>query len=116
MASKSKNEISFDDFEKIEFRVGTIIEAKEFAEAKKAAYKLLIDFGELGKKKSSAQITDLYTVEELKGRQIIAVTNFPSKQIASLKSECLVLGATESGSEVILLKTDKKVPNGTVIR
>ncbi len=105
------NMISFDDFAKIQMQVGTILEALDFEKAKKKAYKLKIDFGESGIKHSSAQITDLYTKEGLVGKQVIAVTNFPPKQIANFMSECLVLGLySESG--VVLLGTERKVKNG----
>lgn len=103
--------ISWDDFAKIDIRVGTIVHAEVFAEARKPAYKLVIDFGELGTKKSSAQITKLYRPEEIIGKQVIAVVNFPPKQIASIKSECLVLGAVD-GEEVTLLTTSKITGNG----
>lgn len=103
--------ISWDDFAKIDIRVGTIVHAEVFAEARKPAYKLVIDFGELGTKKSSAQITKLYRPEEIIGKQVIAVVNFPPKQIASIKSECLVLGAVD-GEEVTLLTTSKITENG----
>lgn len=104
--------ITWGDFEKVEMRAGTIIEAEVFAEARNPAYKLMIDFGdEIGVRKSSAQITALYTVEELIGKQVIAVVNFPPKQIANIRSECLVLGAV-NGSEVTLLTADKPVSNG----
>ena len=103
--------ISWKDFEKIEMRVGTITDAGFFPEAKKPAYKLQIDFGELGMKKSSAQITDLYKPEDLIGKQIIAVVNFPTKQVANFLSECLVLGVVGDG-EVVLLQPDRKVKNG----
>lgn len=102
---------TYHDFEKIDIRVGTIIHAEVFREAKKPAYKISIDFGELGIKKSSAQITKLYTPEEIIGKQVIAVVNFPTKQIANLQSECLVLGAVDS-EEVTLLTLDKAVKNG----
>jgi tRNA-binding protein len=106
------NNLSWSDFEKVEMRVGTILEVHDFPEARNPSYKLLIDFGEaLGVKKSSAQITTLYSKEELIGRQIVAVVNFPKKQIASLMSECLVLGAV-NGKDVTLLSPDKKVENG----
>jgi tRNA-binding protein len=106
------NSLTWSEFLRVEMRVGTILEAEVFREAKKPAYKLLIDFGELGLRKSSAQIAQLYQPEELRGRQVIAVVNFPPKQIANLRSECLVLGAVGSKGEVILLQPDRAVPNG----
>ncbi len=103
---------TFEDFMKLDIRVGTILEAEEFKKAKKPAYKLEIDFGEeMGIKKSSAQITNLYTPEELIGKQILAVVNFPQKQIADFLSEVLVLG-TYSKDGVILITPDKKASNG----
>ena len=106
------NNLSWSDFEKVEMRVGTIIEANDFPEARNPSYQLLIDFGsELGKRKTSAQITSLYLKEELIGKQIIAVVNFPKKQIANFMSECLILGAVE-GKNVTLLQPEKKVHNG----
>jgi len=93
-------------------RVGTIIDAQEFPEAKKPAYKLIIDFGNLGIKKSSAQITKLYNKDELLNRQVIAVLNFPQKQIANFISECLVLGAVDIDNKIILLQPDRKINNG----
>jgi tRNA-binding protein len=108
--------INWNDFDKIDLRVGTIVEAQVFAEARNPAYKLLIDFGEeLGIKKSSAQITRLYQPEELPGRQVIAVVNFPVKQIANFFSECLVLGVVGNDKEVTLLTPDKPVKNGQKI-
>jgi tRNA-binding protein len=104
--------ISWNDFEKVEIRTGTIIEAKTFPQARKPAYQLLIDFGELGQKRSSAQITAHYSPEELIGREIIAVVNFPVRQIANFFSECLVLGVYDKDGEVVLLKPDKPVGNG----
>lgn len=105
--------ISWEDFTKIEMRVGTIISANDFPKAKNPAYQLRIDFGELGIKKSSAQITALYTKEELIGKQIIAVVNFPPKQIANFISECLVLGiVSEENKEVVLLQPEQSVKNG----
>jgi len=104
--------ISWSDFEKINIRVGTIIKAEVFPEARKAAYKLQIDFGDLGIKRSSAQITNLYSIEELTGKQIVAVVNFPPKQIGPFISECLVLGVVGYDGGVVLLEPNKKVPEG----
>lgn len=104
--------ITWDDFEKIDIRSGTILEVKDFPKAKKPAYQLLIDFGSLGIKKSSAQITHYYSKEELLNKQIIAVINFPPKQIAGFFSECLVLGVYDENNQVILLQPDKAVTNG----
>jgi tRNA-binding protein len=105
--------ITYEDFAKVELRVGKIIQAKPFPKARKPAYKLWIDFGkEIGTKKTSAQITDLYQLDELMGKKVIAVTNFPAKQIADFMSEVLVLGvATEAGA-VSLLQIDHDVPLG----
>jgi len=108
-------EITFEDFSKIEIRTGTIIHASDFPHAKKPAYQLLIDFGSLGQKKSSAQICFHYTKEELIGKQIVAVVNFPVKQIANFFSECLVLGVYDELNQVILLTPDKSVHNGHLI-
>ena len=109
-----KDIITFEDFTKVDIRVGTIIEVKDFPEARHPAYQLIIDFGDLGIKKSSAQITTLYKKEDLLHRQIIAVINFPKKQIAKISSECLVLGAV-NGKDVIFLNPETKVKNGSVI-
>ena len=104
--------VNFEDFEKLDIRVGTILEATNFDKAKRPAYKLKIDFGEeIGIKNSSAQITNLYSLEELVGKQILAVVNFPKKQIADFMSEVLVLG-TYSKEGVVLISPDKKVDNG----
>lgn len=103
--------INWNDFTKIEIRVGTIISAEIFKEAKKPAYKLVIDFGDFGTRKTSAQITKLYSPDEIMGKQVIAVVNFPPKQIANIISECLVLGAVNE-DEVTLLTTDNTVKNG----
>ena len=105
--------ISWDDFSRVELRTGTIIKAEEFPEARKPAYKLQIDFGrEIGIKKSSAQITDLYRVEELVGRQIIGVVNFPPRQIGPFMSECLVTGFVRDNGSVVLAVPDQKVSDG----
>jgi tRNA-binding protein len=105
--------ITFDDFHKVEMHVGTILDAVDFAKARKPAYQLTIDFGEtLGIKRSSAQITVLYKKEDLIGRQIIAVTNFPPRQIANFFSEVLVLGSVDTEGVVTLLKPDAPVENG----
>lgn len=103
--------IDWNDFSKIEIRVGTIIGAEVFKEARKPAYKIIVDFGEYGIRKSSAQITKLYSEGEIKGKQVVAVINFPPKQIANIQSECLILGAVDQ-DEVTLLTTDKPVRNG----
>ncbi|THF52652.1 tRNA-binding protein [Flavobacterium supellecticarium] len=105
--------ITWADFEKVEMRVGTILEVNDFPEARKPAFQLTIDFGAvIGIRKSSAQITKHYTKEALTGRQIIAVVNFPKKQIGKFMSECLVMGAVAGDGDVILLSTDFKVENG----
>ena len=104
--------ISWSDFEKIEMRVGTIIEVTDFEKARKPSYKLKIDFGPLGIKNASAQITALYNKEELPGRQVIAVVNFPPKQIATFFSECLVLGVYNKNNEVVLLQPSLPVDDG----
>lgn len=105
--------LTWEEFEKTEMRVGTIIEVNEFPEARKPAYRLTIDFGEVtGIRKSSAQITKRYTKEDLIGRQVVAVVNFPKKQIGRFMSECLVLGAVGQEGDVVLLAPDFKVENG----
>ena len=105
------DKISFKDFLKIDLRVGTIIDASDFAEAIKPAYKLKIDFGDLGVLNSSAQITQRYSKEDLINKQVIAVVNFPKKQIANFMSECLVLGAVNE-KDVVLISPEVKVNNG----
>ena len=110
-----KAQISWSDFEKIDIRVGTILEAKPFEKAKNPSYQLWIDFGELGILKSSAQITDLYECEDLIGKQIMAVVNFPEKQIANFMSQCLVLGIVGAEKEVVLIEPERKVTNGLSI-
>jgi tRNA-binding protein len=104
--------ISWDDFAKIDIRVGTITEVNDFPKAKNPAYQITIDFGELGSKRSSAQITHLYEKEALVGKQVMAVVNFPPKQIANFFSECLVLGVYTDKKEVVLLTPDRPVENG----
>lgn len=107
--------ITWDDFEKIDIRTGTILEVNDFPNAKKPAYQLVIDFGEVGVKRSSAQITALYKKEEIIGKQVIAVINFPVKQIANFFSECLVLGVYNENKEVVLLHPSLQVKNGSKI-
>ena len=110
-----KEECSFDNFSDLDIRTGTIIEAEYFPQAKKPAYKLKIDFGNLGIKVSSAQITKLYKKEDLIGKRIVAVVNFPKKQIANFFSECLVLGAVKENGEVALLSVSEDCENGIPI-
>jgi tRNA-binding protein len=107
--------ITWDDFEKIDIRTGTIIEVADFPKAKKPAYQLIIDFGESGIKKSSAQIVSLYQKEELLGKQIVAIVNFAPKQIVNFFSECLVLGVYNEKNEVVLLQPQRTVRNGLKI-
>ena len=108
--------ISWSDFEKIEMRVGTVIEVNDFPEARKPAYRLVIDFGtSFGVKRSSAQITVHYTKEELLNRQVVAVVNFPPKRIAGFTSECLVLGVYDYNNDVVLLQPERTVHNGDKI-
>lgn len=105
--------LTWEEFEKTEMRVGTITEVNDFPEARKPAFQLTIDFGkEIGIRKSSAQITKRYTKEELVNRQIIAVVNFPKKQIGKFMSECLVLGSVGADNDIVLLAPDFKVENG----
>ena len=110
--TSNMNTISWQDFEKVEIRTGTIIKAEPFPKARKPAYQLTIDFGESGIKRSSAQITTLYQPEDLVGKQIVAVVNFPPKQIANFMSECLVLGSVAADGTVTLLQTERQVENG----
>jgi len=107
--------ISWEDFEKVDIRCGTILEVHDFPGARKPAYQLLIDFGTLGIKRSSAQVTSLYSKEALIGRQVISVVNFPVKQIANFFSECLVLGVYNEQNEVVLLHPSLPVKDGSKI-
>ena len=105
--------LQWHDFEKVEMRIGTILEVNDFPEARKPAFQLLIDFGsEIGIKKSSAQITKRYAKEDLVGKQIVAVINFPRKQIGTFMSECLVLGSVGDNNDIVLLTSDIEVENG----
>jgi tRNA-binding protein len=105
-------QITYEDFEKLEIRVGKIIQAKDFPKARKPAYKLWIDFGDFGVKKSSAQITKLYQLEDLVNKSILAITNFPPRQIADFMSEVLVLGVVLDDGEVVLIQPDRDVVLG----
>ncbi|MDZ7935385.1 MAG: tRNA-binding protein [Emticicia sp.] len=108
--------INWQDFEKVELRAGTIIEVNDFPKARKPSYKMLIDFGaEIGIKRSSAQVTKLYTKEELLGKQVICVTNFPPRQIADFMSEVLTTGFILADGEVVLSEPQQKVPNGSLL-
>ncbi|TCO27262.1 tRNA-binding protein [Pedobacter psychrotolerans] len=106
-------QISWDDFEKVELRIGTIVDAMKFPDARRPAYKLKVDFGELGIKTSSAQITKHYTLSGLIGRQIIGVINFPKKQIGKFMSEFLVTGFADENGDIVLSAVERKVPNGS---
>lgn len=106
-------QISWNDFAKLELRAGTIIEVQDFPEARKPAYKLTIDFGELGTRRSSAQITELYSKDELIGRQVICVVNFPPKQIGPFVSQCLITGFADERGRVVLAQPERKLPNGS---
>ncbi len=109
----NQNTINWTDFTKVEMRIGTIISAEIFQEAKKPAYKLQVDFGDLGIKKTSAQITQLYQPQELIDKQVVAVINFPPKQIANIMSECLILGAVNNDNDnVILIQPERGIKNG----
>ena len=110
--SSAAGPLTWADFTKVDLRIGTIVAAEPFPEARNPSYRLRIDFGELGERKSSAQITDLYRAEQLIGRQVVAVVNFPPKQIATMMSECLVLGAVGEDKVVTLLQPERGVANG----
>jgi tRNA-binding protein len=104
--------ISWSDFEKVEMRAGKVVDVRDFPEARNPSYKLTVDFGKFGVKKTSAQITKLYKKKDLINKQVIAVTNFPPKQIAGFMSECLILGVVLENKEVVLLKPEREVQNG----
>ena len=107
---------SFEDFQNVDIRVGTIVHVEPFPKANKSAYKLKIDFGSLGEKTSSAQITARYSMDDLKGRQVLGVVNFPTKRIAGFKSEVLILGVPNEEMEIVLLEPETELPNGSVVR
>ena len=108
------NEIEWSDFEKVELRVGTVMAVDDFPEARKPAYKLTVDFGaDIGTRKSSAQITDLYDAQTLVGKQVVAVVNFPRKQIGPFMSECLVTGFARDDGAIVLISPTETVPNGS---
>lgn len=109
------NSLTWDEFMHVEMRVGTIISAEIFKEVRNPAYKITVDFGEFGIRKTSAQVTALYQAEELIGKQIVAVINFPPKQIATMMSECLILGGIGDNKDVTLLQPERPVKNGTRI-
>lgn len=106
---------TIDDFLKLDMRVGRIVAAEPFPEARKPAYKLTVDFGPLGTKRSSAQITDLYSLDDLRGRLVVAVVNFPPRQIGPFRSEVLVLGASDEAGRIVLLEVEREVPLGSPI-
>jgi tRNA-binding protein len=105
--------ISWNDFDKVELRIGTVLQVFDFPEARKPAYKLEVDFGEFGIKRSSAQITKHYTKQELIGRQIVGVINFPKKQVGKFMSEFLVTGFADENGDIVLASVERKVPNGS---
>jgi tRNA-binding protein len=112
METNQESDITWNDFTKVEMRVGTILSAEVFVEVRNPAYKLVVDFGEHGERKTSAQITNLYQPEELIGKQVVAVVNFPPKQIANIMSECLIMGAVGENKDVTLISPDLNVENG----
>lgn len=115
MVNKLKPEISWDDFSKLDLRIGTILKAEIFEAVRNPAFKLTLDFGELGIRRSSAQLTVLYKTEQLIGKQVVAVVNFPKKQIATMMSECLILGVIGDNNAVTLLQPHSTVVNGSQI-
>lgn len=113
MESTTNGLLQWSEFERVDMRIGTIVQVNDFPEARKPAYQLVIDFGtEIGLRKSSAQITKRYSKEDLAGKQIVAVVNFPRKQIGTFMSECLVLGSVGADNDIVLLASDLKVENG----
>lgn len=112
MNNTASNSLTWDEFTKVDMRIGTILSAEHFLEAKKPAYKITVDFGSFGQRKTSAQITTLYQPDELIGRQIIAVVNFPPKQIANIMSECLILGAVGEQHTITLIQPERAIENG----
>lgn len=112
---KVSENLTWDEFMHVEMRVGTVLSAEPFPEVRNPAYKITINFGEFGTRKTSAQVTDLYRAEELIGKQVVAVINFPPKQIANMMSECLILGGIGENKEVTLLQPERAVKNGTRI-
>ncbi len=115
MQIETNQSLTWDDFMKVEMRIGTIISAEEFKEVRNPAYKMTVDFGPFGMRKTSAQITKLYQPKQLIGKQVVAVINFPPKQIATMMSECLVLGGVGENKEVTLLQPERNLENGTRI-
>jgi len=111
---KQKDTVTFDDFQNVDIRIGTIIEVKDFLKARNSAYQLKIDFGRLGIKRSSAQITTLYSKKELLNKQVVAIVNFKPKQIANFISECLILGL-QNGKDVVLLQVQENAKNGNKV-
>ena len=105
----------FSNFQSLDMRVGTVLSAEDFPEARKPAYKLRIDFGDLGVLQSSAQVTEVYRADELTGKQVVAVVNFEPKRIAGFKSECLVLGVDDADGNVVLLQPERPLPNGNKV-
>lgn len=115
MSNLDKDTIQWSDFSKIEMRIGTVISCEVFEKARNPAYKMIIDFGEFGIRKTSAQVTELYLPENIIGKQVVAVMNFPPKQIANIMSECLILGGVGDGNEVTLIQPERETKNGTKI-
>lgn len=115
MKTTEDKNLEWSEFMRVEMRVGTIISAEEFKEARNPAYKIVVDFGDYGERKTSAQITELYGVEDIIGKQVVAVINFPAKQIANIMSECIILGGIGKNKEVTLIQPEREVENGVRI-